>query len=71
MVNLPLPLCLRNKNLHFFLVCLRTPTRSAKYQVNSLRSFLRSSLEFIITLVIQKKTMLNLKIALGLALGQY
>ena len=56
MVSLHARLCLRNKNLHCFRACLRTrtPTRSAKYQVNSLRSFIRSSLEYI-TLDIQKK----------------
>ena len=48
---------LRNKNLHCFRACLRMPTRTVKYQVLSLRGFLRSSLEYIM-LVIQKKTML-------------
>ena len=52
-VNLPPRLCLRNKNPRLR-ACLRTPRRSAKYQVNSLRSFIRSSLEYI-TLVIKKK----------------
>ena len=47
-------LCLRKKHLHCFRACLRKPTRTAKYQVNSLGSFIRSSLEYI-TLVIQKK----------------
>ena len=56
MVNLPPRLCLRlrNKNLHCFRASLRTPTRSANYHVNSLRSFIWSSLGYI-TLVIQKK----------------
>ena len=54
MVHLPPGLCLRNKNLHCFRTCLRTPTQSAKYQVNSLRSFIKSSVEYI-TLVIQNR----------------
>ena len=45
---------MQQKSIHCFRACLRTPTRSAKYQVNSLCSFIRSSLEYI-TLVIQKK----------------
>ena len=56
MENLPTRLCLHNKNLHCFRACLRTPTRTVKYQVVSLR--IRSSLEYIM-LVIQKKTMLT------------
>ena len=47
MENLPTRLCLRNKNLHCFRACLRTPTRTVKYQVVSLRGFIRSSLEYI------------------------
>ena len=50
-------ICLREKNLHCLRACLRTPTRTAKYQVNSLRSCIRSSLEYM-RLVIEKKTML-------------
>ena len=53
-----------------------THTRSAKYRVNSLRSFIRSSLEYI-TLVIQKTTIISCSIkfshstiALGRALGE-
>ena len=49
--------CLREKNLDCLRGCLRTPTRTAKYQVNSLRSCIRSSLEYM-RLVIQKKTRL-------------
>ena len=55
--NLPTRLCLCNKNPHCFRECLRTPTRTAKYCVNSLRSFIRSSLEHMRS-VIQKTTML-------------
>ena len=47
-------LCLNNKNLHCFRTWLRTPTRAAKYQVNSLRSFITSSLAYM-RLVIHKK----------------
>ena len=57
MGHLPTRLCLRKKNLHCFCTCLRTPTRTLKYQVVSLRGFIRSSLEYIM-LVIQKETML-------------
>ena len=46
--------CLRKKNLDCLRGCLRTPTRTVKYQVNSLRSCIRSSLEYM-RLVIQKK----------------
>ena len=57
MEYLPTRLCLRNKNLHCFRTCLRTPTRTVKYQVVSLRGFIRSSLEYImlVIMVIQKK----------------
>ena len=57
--HLPTQLCLRNKNLHCFRGCLRTPPRTVKYQVVSLRNLKRSSLEYIMS-CIQKKTMLNL-----------
>ena len=50
--------CLRKKNLDCLRGCLRTPTRTVKYQVNSLRSCIRSSLEYM-RLVIQKKTLLK------------
>ena len=50
--------CLRRKKLHCLRACLRTPTRTVKYQVNSLRSCIRSSLEYM-RLVIGKKTMLT------------
>ena len=56
--HLPTQLCLRNKNLHCFRGCLRTPPRTVKYQVVSLRDFIRSSLEYIMP-CIQKKTMLK------------
>ena len=46
--------CLREKNLDCLRGCLRTPTRTVKYQVNSLRSCIRSSLEYM-RLVIQKE----------------
>ena len=52
--HLPTQLCLRNKNLHCFRGCLRTPPRTVKYQVVSLRDFIRSSLEYIMP-CIQKK----------------
>ena len=59
MENLPPRLCLCNKNLHCFTWrFLGTPTRSAIYQINSLRSFIRSCLEYM-TLLIQKETMLT------------
>ena len=56
-------LCLRNsayatKIYHCFRGCLRTPPRTVKYQVVSLRDFIRSSLEYIMP-CIQKKTMLK------------
>ena len=54
--HLPTQLCLRHKNLHCFRGCLRTPPRTVKYQVVSLRDFIRSSLEYIMP-CIQKKTM--------------
>ncbi len=60
MENLPTRLCLRNKNLHCFRACLRTPPRTVKYQVVSLRDLKRSSLEYIRP-CIQKKTMLSWK----------
>ena len=43
--HLPTRLCLRlrNKNQHCFSACLCEPMRTAKYQVNSVRSFIRSS----------------------------
>ena len=50
--------CLREKDLDCLRGCLRTPTRTVKYQVNSLRSCIRSSLEYM-RLVIQKKTLLR------------
>ena len=50
-------LCLRNKNLHCFRVRLHTLAWTAKYQVNTLRSFIRTSLKYM-TLVIQEKMML-------------
>ena len=50
--------CLREKNLDCLCGCLRTPTRTVKYQVNSLRSCIRSSLEYM-RLVIQKETLLT------------
>ena len=56
--HLPTQLCLRNKNLHCFRGCLRTPPRTVKYQVVSLRDFVRSSLEYIMP-CIQQKTMLK------------
>ena len=56
--HLPTQLCLRNKNLHCFRGCLRTPPRTVKYQVVSLRDFIRSSLEYIMP-CIKKKTMLS------------
>ena len=56
--HLPTQLCLRNKHLHCFRGCLRTPPRTVKYQVVSLRDFKRSSLEYIMP-CIQKKTMLK------------
>ena len=58
--HMPTQLCLRNKNQHCFRGCLRTPPRTVKYQVVSLRDFIRSSLEYIMP-CIQKKTMLNKK----------
>ena len=54
MENLPTQLCLRNKHLNCFRACLRTPTRTVKYQVLGLRGFIRSSLQYLM-LVIQKK----------------
>ena len=66
--NLPTRLCLCNKNPHCFRECLRTPTRTAKYCVNSLRSFIRSSLEHIRS-VIQKTTMLILTLVANLSNG--
>ena len=51
--------CLRRKILHCLCACLRMPMRTVKYQVNSLRSCIRSSLEYM-RLVIGKKTMLTL-----------
>ena len=56
--HLPTQLCVRNKNLHCFRGYLHTPPRTVKYQVVSLRNFIRSSLEYI-TPCIQKKTMLK------------
>ena len=50
----PVRLCLRNKNLHCSLICLRTLSRTAKHPVNSRHSFIRTSLEYI-KLVIQEK----------------
>ena len=55
--NLPTRLCLRNKNLRCFRVRLHTLARTAKYQVNTLRSFIGTSLKYM-TLVIQEKMML-------------
>ena len=62
--HLPTQLCLRNKNLHCFRGCLRTPPRTVKYQVVSLRDFIRSSLEYIMP-CIQKKTMLKWTTIIG------
>lgn len=46
------------QNLHCFRACLRTPTRAAKYQVYSLRSFIRSSPGYITLIVKFKKKMM-------------
>ena len=52
--HLPTRLAYAKKNLDCLRGRLRTPTRTVKYQVNSLRSGIRSSLEYM-RLVIQKK----------------
>ena len=48
------------QNLHCFRAYLRRPTRAAKYQVNSLRSFIRSSLKYVALVI--KPIILNCKI---------
>ena len=53
-LKMQMNICLREKNLDCLRGRLRTPTRTVKYQVNSLRSCIRSSLEYM-RLVIQKK----------------
>ena len=65
--HLPTQVCLRNKNLHCFRGCLRTPPRTVKYQVVSLRDLKRSSLEYIMP-CIQKKTMLIWKILVNMGI---
>ena len=54
MVEICLPNSAYATKIHIVSECLRTPTQTAKYQVNSLRSFIRSSLEHMRS-VIQKK----------------